>query len=427
MRTRGQGIIPTLIGATLTMVWLAAVPGEAFADNKKEAGAKFKEGVALYKDENFEDALDAFLASNELYPHPDTLVNIANCYAELYNFAKAMEYFERYLDAKGDDLTSAQKKEITNKMERVGKKVGKLTIKPEDLEGELIVDGETIGRLPLEQPVYLEAGLHQVVLQEEEEIFYSKQVNIIGGAKTVVDVDLTAMEEEDAEVEEGGDEGEEAATPKKPKKKKKKKKKGLLRVEVDGEETAVVLVNGEEAGETPFETQLKEGSYQLNVKTDDKPTWKGEVPVESEKHTKVKVNFNAKKKSPNVNNPMFFTCLGAAVPTLVGGVVLGVLAKNNNDDANRLFEELEMGLYTGNEAIRMTQKQNDLVDNGDKQKKAAIGLLVSGGVLAAASVASIFIFMKEKPTSKGSFEISGVSPLLDPGTGSYGLGMQGTF
>ena len=425
MITRGQTIIPTAIGAVLVLVWLCALPGEACADNKKEAGAKFKEGVSLYKDENFEDALDAFLASNEFYPHPDTLVNIANCYAELYNFAKAMEYFERYLEAKGEDLTSAQKKEIQNKMERVGKKVGKLTIKPEDLEGELIVDGETLGTLPLDGPVYLEAGLHQVVLQEEDEIFYSKQVNIIGGAKTVVDVDLSEMDEEDAEVEED-DEDDEVTKPKK-KKKKKKKKKGVLRVQVDGEETGVVLVNGEEAGETPFETQLKEGSYSISVKSEDKPTWKGEVPVESAKHTDVKVNFNSTKKAPNVNNPMFFTCLGAAVPTLVGGVVLGVLAKKNNDDANRLFEELELGLYTGNEAIRMTQKQNDLVDNGDKQKKAAIGLLVSGGVLAAASVVSIFIFMKEKPASKGSFEISGVSPLLDPGTGSYGLGMQGTF
>ncbi|MBW2264185.1 MAG: hypothetical protein JRG91_19645, partial [Deltaproteobacteria bacterium] len=47
MRTRGQNIIPVLIGATLVLVWLAAVPGEAFADNKKEAGAKFKEGVSL--------------------------------------------------------------------------------------------------------------------------------------------------------------------------------------------------------------------------------------------------------------------------------------------------------------------------------------------------------------------------------------------
>lgn len=422
MTTRGKHI--SSIGAALIMAWLMAVPLTAGADNKKDAGEKFKVGVGLFKDDNFEEALEAFLASYELYPHPDTLVNIANCYAELYEFPDAMAYFEMYLDKKGDELTAAQRKEIENKMERIGKKVGKLTIKPDDLEGELIVDGESIGALPLDKPIYLEAGLHQVVLKEEDEIFYSKQVNIISGAKTVVDVDLTELEEEDAEVDEEG-EGEET-TPK-PKKKKKKKKKGALRIEVVGEETGVVTLDGEEVGETPFETQLKEGQYEVTVETPDKPKWEGEVPVQSAQHTEVKVDFNATKKTPTVNNPMFWTGLGVMVPTIASGVAFSVLAKNTNDDANRLYDELQLGIYSGNEAVRMTQKQNDLVDKGDEQKKAAVAFLVVGGVGAAAALASIFIFMREKPAAKGTFEISGVSPYLNPADGSAGVGLSGTF
>ncbi len=449
MTATTNNTVPTWIPMA-TMLGIVVVcllsPSAALADNKEDAKAKFKIGIEAFKNDKFEEALEAFIASDDLYHHPDTLVNIANCYAELYNFPKAMEYFERYMDEKGDELTGDAKKEIVNKMDRVGKKVGKIVILPENVSGVLLIDDESIGDLPLDKPLYMEAGLHQVQVKQDGGIVYQKQINVIGASKTEVEVTVSEPVDVDAEVEEddggGGetDEDDEADVEKPAKPKKAKKKKGALRVELAGDEVGTVFVDGEEMGETPFEKQYKEGYYVVEVRVPDSPAWEGEVEVKSAKHTVVTVDVNSTKKVPDPNNPLFWSMIGATVPTLVTGIVVSVFAKMNNDDANALFGELNTGMYNGDnnddgvtneedEAIKQKaiQEQNDLVDLGDSEKKAAMALLITSGVFAATAVASVFIFRKEKPAAAGSFEISGVSPVLDPTTGTVGLGLSATF
>jgi hypothetical protein len=419
--TGSIGILGIVVAASI-----AAIPLEARAGDKEEAKELFKEGIEAYKNENFEEALEAFLASDELYHHPDTLVNIANSYAELYNFPKAMEYFERYLDEKGDDLTPDQKKDIRNKMKRVGKKVGKLVIEPEDLEGELLIDGEEMGDLPLEDPLYLEAGLHRVTVQQDGETVFKEEIEIAGATRTELEVEPEEVVEEEV-VEETAEKPEEE---KKEKKKKEKKKKGAMRVEVEGGETATVWVDGKKMGETPWEDQFREGSYSVKVEAPGKPTWTGGVTVESARHTELTVDLDSTKKVPDVDNPLFWAMIGATVPSLAAGVALTILAGQVNDVADQLRQELEAGLYDPfGEGIkdRMIGLQHDLVDRGQNQMNAAIVMYVLSGVFAATAVASIFIFRKQKPAATGSFEISGVSPLLSPGTGLTGIGLHATF
>lgn len=228
------------------------------------------------------------------------------------------------------------------------------------------------------------------------------------------------------------DGGEARAQVWKPKKKPKKKKKGAMRVEIVGDEAATVIVDGEEVGEAPFEMQYKEGTYLVEVRAEDKPSWKGEVEVVSEKHTVVSVDLNSTRKVPNVNNPLFWSMIGAMVPSLVTGIVMSVMAKGINMRADELYDELIAGIYNPPNAIpqikdRIIALQNDLVDKGQQHTNAAIAMFVISGVFAATAVASIFIFRKVKPAAAGSFEISGISPYVDPTAGGFGMGLSATF
>ncbi len=439
-----MGVMAAIVAAT----WVVLQPAVARADAKAEAADKFKQGVSLWKAEKYQDALEAFLESNKLFFHPDTVVNIANCYAELYEFAKAMKYFEIYIEQKGSKITADQKKEVDDKMERIGKKVGKLTVSPEDAGGKLLVDGEDQGTLPLDGAVYVEAGLHKVTVKQGGSVVFEKEVNVIGGSVTAVEVKAggssdgddggndvedggTGDPDEDATVEEDGEGDGDDEDDVKPVEKPKKKKKGILKVEIAGAEAAKVYVNGEEVGEGPYEDQFKSGSYEIKVEAPGKPRWKGEVEVKAGKTTLVSVDLAATKKMPAVN-PMFYSMLGATVMTAVGGAVIAIFANKTNKEASALFDDLNAGLYDPPRATNETKNnvidvQNKLVDIGDSESKAATALFIVSGVFAAATVASIFIFREEKPASKGSFEISTVSPYVDPATGSAGIGLSASF
>jgi hypothetical protein len=139
----------------------------------------------------------------------------------------------------------------------------------------------------------------------------------------------------------------------------------------------------------------------------------------------VKVDFNSTKKVPNINNPMFWSGLGVMLPTVAAGIAFSIKSKQSNDNANILYDRiLELGSAAHEDLIL---RQNEWVDRGDEEKKAAIAFYVVGGVGAAAAIASIFIFRKEKPAAQGTFDISGISPIVDPAEGTYGLGMTGSF
>jgi iron complex outermembrane recepter protein len=69
------------------------------ADPKDDARRHFAAGLEAANDDNFEIALQRFLAAQEAYPHPATLYNIAQSYADLNDSQNALTYYRLYRDA----------------------------------------------------------------------------------------------------------------------------------------------------------------------------------------------------------------------------------------------------------------------------------------------------------------------------------------
>ena len=90
------------MGAT-RLVWGVALwmglGAVALAAPKDDARRHFLAGLEAARAENFEEALDHFLAAQAAYPHPATLYNIARAYGDLGDLEQAIAYYELYAEA----------------------------------------------------------------------------------------------------------------------------------------------------------------------------------------------------------------------------------------------------------------------------------------------------------------------------------------
>lgn len=85
---RGFGII------TLALM----LPMTALADPKDDARRHFVAGLEAAKAEQFEVALQHFLAAQDAFPHPATLYNVARTYTDLGDYQNALTYYRLFRD-----------------------------------------------------------------------------------------------------------------------------------------------------------------------------------------------------------------------------------------------------------------------------------------------------------------------------------------
>src|SRR5258708_39787307 len=76
---------------------------------QKDADHHFKNGVALFGEQKFAEALAEFERAYEIVPNPIVLYNIASCHRELSHYAEAVKYYNRFLaETEGKDGTAAR-------------------------------------------------------------------------------------------------------------------------------------------------------------------------------------------------------------------------------------------------------------------------------------------------------------------------------
>jgi iron complex outermembrane receptor protein len=83
------------LAAVALLAWL---PSVAIADPKDDARRHFIAGLEAVKAEQFEVALQHFLAAQDAFPHPATLYNIARTYTDLGDFQNALTYYRLFRD-----------------------------------------------------------------------------------------------------------------------------------------------------------------------------------------------------------------------------------------------------------------------------------------------------------------------------------------
>lgn len=142
---------------------------EATPSNPEQAEADrhFKSGVTLYKEGKFTEALAEFERAYEIAPHPLVLYNIAGCHRELSNYAESVKYSRRFLEEGKGVVSKARLAAAQNELDAVLARIARVTVTVPVDGAELILDGVSLGTMPLDMPLVLPPGEHRLVARAE--------------------------------------------------------------------------------------------------------------------------------------------------------------------------------------------------------------------------------------------------------------------
>lgn len=162
-----------------------------------EADRHFTAGVTLYKESKFSEALAEFQRAYEIAPHPLVLYNIAGCHRELSSYGEAVRFYRRFL-AEGQEVVSKVRLDNAQReLDDILARIARVTITLEEPAGaELALDGETLGTMPLEMPLILPPGEHELVARAAGYREARRKVRVASGDELEVELTLTPLPEE---------------------------------------------------------------------------------------------------------------------------------------------------------------------------------------------------------------------------------------
>jgi hypothetical protein len=139
-----------------------ACTARANGEPRAEARVHYERGLALADERSYAEALVEFEKAYDQSPHYAVLYNIGLCLVALGRPLDAVETFSRYLREGGAEVPEERRTQIQARIAELEARFAELTITA-DRGGTLVtVDGREIGRTPLERPVRVPAGVHEI-------------------------------------------------------------------------------------------------------------------------------------------------------------------------------------------------------------------------------------------------------------------------
>jgi hypothetical protein len=174
----------------------AAAPADRDADasgDVEEARKHFRQGVALFEEEDFEGALFEFRQAYEAAPDYRLLYNMGIAQRETRDYAAAQRSLSTYLAEGGEDIDAARRQEVEAELEVLASRVGQLALSCNVEGAEILVDGESVGTTPLPDSVPLNIGSRQLEVRAEGHAPYRTTIDVVGGESTSVAAELVVI------------------------------------------------------------------------------------------------------------------------------------------------------------------------------------------------------------------------------------------
>jgi hypothetical protein len=163
----------------LLLLALPALAGEA-ADAKKAKDA-FAAGQKLYKADRYAEAILKFEEAFAAKPHPVIYFNIARCYEQLQEPAKAAQAYRDYLRLSPEAKDRAAVTETIASLDRKAKEqtAPRLTVTTDPAHARVEVDGKALSGVPA--LAELSTGPHRVVVSLDGYERAERTVTLSGG------------------------------------------------------------------------------------------------------------------------------------------------------------------------------------------------------------------------------------------------------
>ena len=183
----------------LVCLVMSLAAGEAVAGGADRARASelFVQGNRLFKRGLYLDALKKFRQAQKLFPSHKIDLNIGSTLDALGRRTEAAAYFERFLvqaSSAPEKITKLARK----RLEQLKRKLGSVRLTCLEEGAVVRVDGKSVGRTPLDLPIYLEPGEHRVELLKERFAPFSRAVTIKAGEHGTLDAAKTDGPNKDA-------------------------------------------------------------------------------------------------------------------------------------------------------------------------------------------------------------------------------------
>jgi hypothetical protein len=188
MRTlpRILALAAALALATPAAPVLAQAPTKA---QQTEAATRFKKGLELFKDGDYQAALIEFRRANELAPNFNVLYNIGQVYFQLQDYPNALSALQRYLDEGGNGIPGARRTEVQRDIDKLKARVANLDITSTVPDAEVTIDDVSIGKTPISKSIMVSAGRHKVTITKSGFTPTTKVVEIASAEKQTVAID----------------------------------------------------------------------------------------------------------------------------------------------------------------------------------------------------------------------------------------------
>jgi hypothetical protein len=215
----------------------AATGAPISPENAAEAKRRFTEGLKLYGEHAYVEALAEFEMSYRLGRRPSALRNIAQCHRDLRHFAAAYEAYADLLATHGALLSKKDKEAVTHALDELAELSGTVTVASSEAGATVALDGKPLGTTPLATSRRVSLGAHHVVITKPGFEPFEKTVTVESAASVTIEAALSA----------------EVTT-------------GHLTVREQTGDAVNVIIDGKDVGPAPWEGDLPAGEHTLEAR-----------------------------------------------------------------------------------------------------------------------------------------------------------------
>jgi hypothetical protein len=175
---------------SLTAPLLFAKPLPLGQSLPPDAKRDYEAGRLLFEDGDYATALLKYRAAYDATHDVRLLWDVAVCQKSLRHYAEALATLSRYLAEGGDMLTAQDRKDAQDLSRALRQFTAVETIRVNEAGAEVAIDGQVVGKSPLEAPVTLDIGSRRVQVSKDGFRTWDQPVPVGGSASTTLDVRL---------------------------------------------------------------------------------------------------------------------------------------------------------------------------------------------------------------------------------------------
>jgi tetratricopeptide (TPR) repeat protein len=352
--------------------------GVVLADEKTDAKEHFEAGFELWEKKDYAAAAAEFELSAKLYENKNNLYNLASCYMSLARSIDALTVFEKVLSQYGADLDEEMKRDIEARLEEINAMVAKVKLDVNNDGAVVKIDGKEIGVSPLQEPVTLMPGEHEIEITLDGYKPIVKRITTVSGSENKVVAKLETT-------------------------------KAQISI-VTNVNAASVLVNGRFVGKTPLSSPLiLDGNtpYRISLTKDGYLSNTQEVQFRSGESQTLRIHLEKPishpqpppKQSPVPGILFWGGISGTATSAVISGILWGIGASKFSQ-----YKDKVSAINTGNFAnvygeTTLRREADELKDQSMRLNKAAVGMTITTGAFAVMAVVGWFLRAKDQESS----------------------------